>query len=639
MRGRLKRAALPWAGVVALAALGAATEAGPAAPEEARPFGGTYSQLSDVQRGLIDDIVARFCRITGREVSPAEIYDGARLSVRTTFEAVSHALSRSTLTDPGTGAPLGRPIDLIDHLERVEGRVRGRGGDRQFRLYVALEPGALDTLERSREFRRTADNTIFHKGYPLSFRQEGGYPSLQFSVSRDGARADIDVDYRSSKFPNALFNGHLTSANSDVRAGNYPRHDRRWTGLANWWEGFFERLFSPDPYAGESDREGELALFPRKGKSTIDVAVHDFLSSWLVERRPDLAVAYVDREAYDCLALRLQDEGQSLDRGLAPLQLFLRMKALGDELGPRKSLAEAIVGVRVWNPNLKLVRQPDHAQFVLYGVPRLFAESMRCGNYTKLGELPKDLRTPLVGGRRPESFLSAFSLVTNGPSGTLELLWEKRDGYWKIVAYQADVEAVSEANGLPEIGEEPETEGPSRAAGDKALIAANQRFLEAWLREKDYDQAFGYVSPRSYACVNLALGPGQPPIEDRDSQRQRLLLGMRQVGEEVGSVESLEAVVAGVEPWDPEVRIIEHPRQEVFSLFALPDWIGQQAGCEALLKRGDTPAVADENRGYGTYYATALRFDTLAGEPPVLLLGWDRKDGDWKVFSYKVVEP
>ena len=639
MRRRLKRAALPWAGVVALAALGAATEASQAAPEQARPFGGTYSELSDVQRTLIDDIVARFCRITGREVSPAEVYDGARLSVRTTFEAVSHALSRSTLTDPETGSTLGRPIDLIDHLERVEGRVKGRGGDRQFRLYVALAPGALETLERSREFRRTADNTIFHKGYPISFRQEGGYPSIQFSVSRDGARADIDVDYRSSKFPNALFNGHLTSANSDVRAGNHRRHDGRWSGLPNWWEGFFERLFSPDPYAGETDQVGELARLPRKGKSRIDLAVHDFLSSWLVERRPDLAVAYVDREAYDCLALRLQEEGQSLDRGLAPLQLFLRMKALGDELGPRKSLADAVVGVRVWNPNLKLVRQPDHAQFVLYGVPRLFAESMRCGNYTKLGELPKDLQTPRIGGRPPESYLSAFSLVTDGPTGTLELLWEKRDGYWKIVSYEADVEADPEAGGLPEIGEQPETESPPKAEADKALIAANQRFLEAWLVEKDYDQALGYVSPRSYACVNLALDPGQPPIEDPDSQRQRLLLAMRQVGEKVGRVESLEAVVDGVEPWDPQVRIIEHPEQEAFSLFALPDWIGRQAGCEARLERADTPAVPDESRGYGSYYATALRFDTLAGESPALLLGWDRKDGDWKVFAYKVVEP
>ena len=46
---------------------------------------------------------------------------------------------------------------------------------------------------------------------------------MQFSLSEDGMRADVDVDYRSSKSPQALFNGHLTAANSDVRAGDNPR--------------------------------------------------------------------------------------------------------------------------------------------------------------------------------------------------------------------------------------------------------------------------------------------------------------------------------------------------------------------------------------------------------------------------------
>ena len=63
---------------------------------------------------------------------------------------------------------------------------------------------------------------------------------MQVSVSEDGRRADIDVDYRSSKSPQALFNGHLTSSNSDVRAGdNHDRHNGRWGGLANWWQEIF----------------------------------------------------------------------------------------------------------------------------------------------------------------------------------------------------------------------------------------------------------------------------------------------------------------------------------------------------------------------------------------------------------------
>ncbi len=45
---------------------------------------------------------------------------------------------------------------------------------------------------------------------------------MQFSLAEDGQHADIDVDYRSSRSPQSLFNGHLTASNSDVRAGENP---------------------------------------------------------------------------------------------------------------------------------------------------------------------------------------------------------------------------------------------------------------------------------------------------------------------------------------------------------------------------------------------------------------------------------
>jgi hypothetical protein len=44
--------------------------------------------------------------------------------------------------------------------------------------------------------------------------------------------SDIDMDYRSSTFPKALFDGHLTAGNSDVRAAN------NLDTLANRWAGF-----------------------------------------------------------------------------------------------------------------------------------------------------------------------------------------------------------------------------------------------------------------------------------------------------------------------------------------------------------------------------------------------------------------
>jgi hypothetical protein len=91
----------------------------------------------------------------------------------------------------GSGKPLGAAVDLVELVERVAGTVPGARGDSQYRIYVYLKPGAVDTLYNSKEFKRDRDNTVFQIGYPINFRQQGGVPSIQISVARTGRRADI----------------------------------------------------------------------------------------------------------------------------------------------------------------------------------------------------------------------------------------------------------------------------------------------------------------------------------------------------------------------------------------------------------------------------------------------------------------
>jgi len=344
----------------------------PAAPgatsDRSGSFGQSYGDLSSEQRALIDGLFQRAGAILGVKLDPHQRYDSAPLSSRTTFDAVSNALLASTLTDRTSGQPLGRTIDLIDHIESVRGQTDGATSDRQFRLYVALKPGSRERLDRASEFSRAMDNTLFHEGYPLSYRQNNGYPSLQISMSPDAVRADIDIDYRAGRFPASLVNGHFTAGNSDVRAGNLERHNGRWSGLVNWWDGVLRSLFVADVDV-PIDAPQVFPDIPRAGSKTIDVAVDDFLTSWLVERKPDLAVAYLDRAAYDCLAERLDEEGMALDRGLAPLQMYVRMKAVADSLGPRQSLAGTTTGVRLTDPALRLVRHKRPDRYSIFGVP------------------------------------------------------------------------------------------------------------------------------------------------------------------------------------------------------------------------------------------------------------------------------
>ena len=293
-------------------------------------------------------------------------------------------------------------------MESISGQVPGASGDHQFRIYVRLIPAALDTLARSQEFKRGVDNTVFHKGYPTNYRAQGGTPSIQISIAPDGRRADIDVDYRSSSFPAAMFNGHLSSANSDVRAGdNIDRHSRRWAGLQNWWRSFFGVNLQRAP-ADEKPSVLALPRVPRAGNKSIDVMVNDFLSAWLVEGDIVAAMGYVSERAYACIAQNA-DDPSAIDRGMAPFQLLTNLKAAHDTLGQRTSLDGLIVGVRLATPALKVVQQPHHAQFVVYSVPDDVAAAFDCESRMTPGGAKK--------ARAPVRQLLWFHVLRRRPRG------------------------------------------------------------------------------------------------------------------------------------------------------------------------------------------------------------------------------
>jgi hypothetical protein len=152
---------------VAIATMLATSISGQQSPPQ---FGGSYASLDSRRQHYVDDWVSRFTAVTGKKIAPAEFYDGIiRFSAKTTFEAITNALMTTALTD-ASGKDLGDALALVEQVDGVRGKVLGASGDRQFRMYVRLKPGALDTLGRSQQFKRRADNTVYHKGYPINSR-------------------------------------------------------------------------------------------------------------------------------------------------------------------------------------------------------------------------------------------------------------------------------------------------------------------------------------------------------------------------------------------------------------------------------------------------------------------------------------
>ncbi|MGH9839027.1 MAG: hypothetical protein ACREEM_09600 [Blastocatellia bacterium] len=397
-----------------------------------------YSRLKGKQRVLFDQWANERNKADRTTLSPTQIYEQLTVSQRTTYEAATHALMRSKLTDRA-GKPMGAAIDLIQALESIAGKEQGKRGDHQFRLYALMAPDTEQRLLASREFKRGKDNTVFHKGYPLNFRQSGRYPSIQISMTRGGDRADIDVDYRSSKPPGALFNGHLTAGNSDVRAGgNYVRHVFRWSGLLNWWRALFEQE-EQEATAGAPATDATDVVEPDLPDGAaierITDATQEFFNDWLVRRKQRLALHFYEPGAAACVNADEDAEDERLSARDARKLFVEILEATTRALGKHRSLATAIEAMEPWDQELTVVEHANKPFFTLAGISDAEAEEYTCKR-----EPPVEPPVGTQAAGAPPQYGNYYQTIfrfklKRDQGGGMSLLWKKEDGKWRIVSF------------------------------------------------------------------------------------------------------------------------------------------------------------------------------------------------------------
>jgi len=598
---------------------------------------GGYAELLPEQRRLIDDWSERFGKALGRQVTAAALYSDFALSTKTTFNAVTHALRQTTLTDRA-GLPLNRTaLDLVARVETVAGSDPGKGGDKQFRMYVEMKPGAQETLEKCREFSRQIDNTVFHKGYPICFRGEGGTPSIQVSFSRDGKRADIDVDYRSSTFPVMLVNGHLTASNSDVRAGdNDQRHNGHWSGLRNWWRGFMGLPFFEDSRV-ETDVVGsQVFREPRLGKgANPEAAIRDFLNAWLVEQNPGIAVGYVSPRAFACMEL---DRGIAVDRGVARIRMLRAMQSINKLVGRVGDLDGAVRGVSLRSPRGEVIQQPHHGQFVMYAVSEDIAGQLDCESRLHLEQTGTQ---KALSSEFDEFVGAAFQLNTPRFKGeVVSTIWAKDKTGWSLVSFHAGAEvrpgAVS--SGPPEVSAAPSEPLPV-IDGDPAMSRAIEGFLNAWYLKKDAAAAFRYLAPSSMACYN-AFRPENSPIANSTEEAGKLILDrMKLIADWAGNSTRLDELLVAPEPHHADLKLVKHGQEQAFSIVSVPDYMAAAADC-AKLKPGEAIGVRSAGPNtHGRFYAASTKLKKAGPDAGVLWTLWSKQADGWKVVSYLVMTP
>ena len=562
-------------------------------------FGKSYATLRPEQKRLVDNYVRLYNETTGSKIVPQAAYDNARLSVRTTFDAVTHALLKAKLADV-EGKSLGHAIDLLDAVDEVLGEESGVRGDRQFRLYVYLKPNAVDILSRSQEFFRDRDNMTYHKGFPICYRVKNGPPSIQFSISRDNKMADIDVDYRSSTFPKALFNGHLTASNSDVRAGNnLDRHDKRWEGLSGWWREVFGQLGigSKPPKEEATENLGRIPLNPGvKANQGIDTSAHDFLKTWVVDKQPNKSVAYFSYRSFPCLETTQKQE-KPMPPGMVRLRAEIAMKKFSDSTGSVNSVGDVFEAADQWSRKLKEAKNAYASEFRLVEVPRDMAQDEECvaTPYEEPAKRPK------------ETYFATAFRGTQGDSRNklLSLLWTQEVGYWKIIAIR--IEDSSDAGILPEKAAgpaEPSEREPQTIAGDAAAVKTVTDFYQTWIGKRETVQASHFASQRSYQCLD-----SESSSEKNVTPIARIRAGLEGPLNRIPHQAKLSDMMSSVQPVNELLRPVEQENSEAFAIMAVPDQMADSFLCQNRHMPEKSPELKPAEANYGAYYLSVSQLN------------------------------
>ena len=455
------------------------------------------------------------------------------------------------------------------------------------------------------------------------------HPSIQVSLTRDGKRADIDVDYRSPKFPNALVNGHLRAANSDVRAGNNGgRHNQRWSGLSEWWKMLFGFDLGSQP--GKEDITRTATGIPPSPRVTaqkgLDVAVQDFLTAWLLQAQARFAIPYFSIRSYPCLEAISETRGRSVPAGVIRYELLNGMERYAKAIGPVKSLNEIVSPVKLWDPAFRPYKNKYESEFTMFAVPTELATTQDCSGSPPVDAMKK---TKFKYG---EYFGAAFGLHEGELNqGTLYLLWTKHHKYWQIASVQY-VETGGPGLSSSTTPEPPEENVELRTVvGDKEANESMRSFLTAWLLKGDFKAAVSFVSPAAYACFDEPLDPAKG--------RQAFVTGLAQVREVLGRRTALANYLEPFIPNDLTPRLVTHPDQKAYAILS-----PSRRAAESLLCTDrdhlDRPAeVQLGEQDYGDYYVTAFRMKVQDGEPAALYTLWAREKDAWKIVAWQLIAP
>jgi hypothetical protein len=301
------------------------------------------------------------------------------------------------------------------------------------------------------------------------------------------------------------------------------------------------------------------------------------------------------------------------------------MREANRSVGPVKNLDDAVEAVRPEGLSMELIPNPFEEHFALFRIPAELVKNYQCPH---LATTPRPTRA--VHG---EHYGASMRLKPGHDGEVLDIfqVWTKEAGRWKMVAFHVDHHSDALAvPGATTMDAAQRRTGSGPIAADPSLAAMTDRVLEKWLVEKDYNAAIELFSPRSYDCLNLFHEDSTQVTREEapDVLRRRL----EAVGDFVGESASLEVAIQSSVPWDPDIRIASHDRDDAYALLSYAEGHAEQLDCSSR-REG---RYSERSGEHGRHFATAFQLKGAGDHAPVITLLWAKEGGSWKIIAFDI---
>jgi hypothetical protein len=363
-----------------------------------------------------------------------------------------------------------------------------------------------------------------------------------------------------------------------------------------------------------------------KGDQGIDKSTHDFLKSWVVDKRPNLSVAYFSRRSYPCVETEIQKNRKPIAPGMLRLRIEMAMDKFNKTTGTVASVGDVFEPADQWLPELKEAKNAYVSEFRLVSVPSDIGADVECV------AAPDDE----LGKRPQEKYYGTAFREKQDDSGhkMMSLLWAQEAGYWKIIAIR--IEDSGDAGILPKQAAvtAPAGEEPKSISGDPGTVKDITQFYQSWVVKRDSAQASKFASQRSYVCLLTpsAAEKGLTPAARVRSALDRVLRRIPQGA-------NLSDLMSSVQPVNDLLRPVEQEDSKAFAIMAVPDQMADSFLCQNRHLPEKTPELTPADAKYGTYYLSASRMNFGEEQSPALLLLWTKEKAGWKVIAWAVEVP